>query len=111
MHEYGIAVEIVKMAREKAQGRRISSVALRIGALSGVSADSVSMYLDCIFREGAEKPPRIAIEQVPPSLECVCGHRYTADKLFDPCPKCGGFERAVLDGNECSIESIEVDDG
>ena len=111
MHEYGIAVEIAKMAREKAGGRGISAISLRIGALSGISAESVSLYLDCIFREGAEPPPRIVIVQVPAMLECTCGNQYIADKLFDPCPKCGGFERTVLDGNECTIESIEVDDG
>ena len=112
MHEYGIALEIAKIAKEKAAGRGITTIALRIGALSGIAGDSVSMYLDLIFRETTEKIPRIAIEQVPVSLQCSCGNRYTAEKLFDPCPKCGGFERTILDGdgNQCTIESIEVDD-
>lgn len=110
MHEYGIALEIVKLAEEKADGRPIVAVSLRVGALSGISGDSVSMYLDMIFREKPEMAPRITVEQVSAILLCSCGIQYTIDKMFDPCPKCGGFERAILDGDQCTIESIEVDD-
>jgi hydrogenase nickel incorporation protein HypA/HybF len=110
MHEYGIALEIANLVAEKAAGRTVIAISLRVGALSGISGDSVSMYLDLVFREKSEKVPRITIEQAPASLQCACGNRYTAEKMFDPCPQCGGFDRTVLDGTECTIESIEVDD-
>lgn len=110
MHEYGIALDIANLVAEKAAGRSVTAIILRVGALSGISGDSVSMYLDLIYRDKSEKIPHITVEPAPASLQCACGNRYTAEKLFDPCPKCGGFERTVLDGAECTIESIEVDD-
>jgi hydrogenase nickel incorporation protein HypA/HybF len=110
MHEYGIALEIARLVEERAGNRPVSAISLRVGALSGISGDSVSLYLELVFREKRGKVPRIAVEPVPASLQCVCGNRYTAEKLFDPCPACGGFERTILDGDQCTIESMEVDD-
>jgi hydrogenase nickel incorporation protein HypA/HybF len=110
MHEYGIAVEIADTVTKKAAGRPVAAIALRIGALSGISSDSVTMYLELIFKETANRIPRLAVEPAPASLQCSCGERYSADTMFDPCPACGGYDRTVIDGSDCTIESIEVDD-
>ncbi len=110
MHEYGVALEIAETALKNAGGRRLSKVLLRIGDLSGVFAESLTMYLDLIFREKQKEPVTIVAEKVPARFKCACGAAYSPDKIFDPCPSCGGFDRTVIDGKECSIESIEIED-
>jgi hydrogenase nickel insertion protein HypA len=111
MHEYGIAQEIADMALASAEGRKIAKINLRIGELSGIFGESLTMYLDLIFRERQPTAPEFAIVNEKAEYRCSCGNRYSPEKLFDPCPSCSGFERTPVGGTECLIESIEVDDG
>ena len=111
MHEYGVALEIARMAMENAGSRKIMKINLRIGDLSGVAGESIAMYCDLIFREKQpEKAVEVAIERVAATFLCTCGERYESERIFNPCPACGSFERSVVDGNQCTIESIEVED-
>ncbi|MBN2188525.1 MAG: hydrogenase maturation nickel metallochaperone HypA [Chitinispirillaceae bacterium] len=109
MHEYGVAVEIAERAAAAAGGRRLSRVTIRIGALSGVFAESLAMYCDLLFREQQPNAVEIVAANVPARFRCACGAEYSPQKLFDPCPSCGGADRVVIDGKECLLESIEVD--
>ncbi|MBN2035490.1 MAG: hydrogenase maturation nickel metallochaperone HypA [Chitinispirillaceae bacterium] len=111
MHEYGIALEISRLALRTAGNRRILKINLRIGELSGVFFESLAMYLECIFNEQQNAAPAISVERAAARFKCSCGVEYAPDKLFSPCPSCGGFTRTVIDGKECTIESIEVEDG
>jgi hydrogenase nickel incorporation protein HypA/HybF len=111
MHEYGIALEIAEIASKNANGQNIAKINLQIGDLSGVFSESLTMYLELIFQEKQKKAPAIAVNKVKAKFKCSCGNDYAPSKLFDPCPSCGGFTRSVVDGNECTVESIEVDDG
>ena len=110
MHEYGVALDIVDLALKTAGGRHITKVNLRIGALSGISGESLAMYLELILGERQAGAPAVVVTAVAARFKCSCGNEYAPGKLFDPCPSCSGFDRITIDGNECAIESIEVDD-
>ena len=44
-------------------------------------------------------------------VTCVaCGKEYEVDKMTDGCPACGGFDRKIVAGKDCVVESIEVND-
>jgi hydrogenase nickel incorporation protein HypA/HybF len=111
MHEYGVALEIAQTAFSAAGKRRLSKVTLRVGELSGVFAESLAMYCDLIFREKQSERVDVVSVTIPARFTCACGAVYSPRKLFDPCPSCGGADRSVIDGKECSLESIEVDNG
>jgi hydrogenase nickel incorporation protein HypA/HybF len=111
MHEYGVALEIAGTARAASGGRRLTKVNVRVGGLSGVCGESLAMYCDLVFREGRDGAVDVMLTNVPARFRCSCGTEYSPQKLFDPCPSCGGADRAVIDGKECVLESIEVDDG
>lgn len=111
MHEYGVALEIAEMALSRAGGRKITKVNLRAGDLSGVLPESLFMYCELIFRDRGKEPPAVKIERVPTLFLCACGCRYSPAEPFGPCPSCGGGERTIIEGNQCVIESIEVEDG
>ncbi|MGA2508198.1 MAG: hydrogenase maturation nickel metallochaperone HypA [Chitinispirillaceae bacterium] len=111
MHEYGIALEIAETVFQTAGERHISNINLRIGDLSGVFSDSLTMYLELIFQEKQDRSPVISVEKVGAKFKCSCEIEYSPAKIFDPCPSCGGFDRVVVDGNQCTLESIEVEDG
>lgn len=109
MHEYSIAAEIVEAAIEKAGTRRIRKIQLHVGELSGIFDESLKLYLDIIFTEKNFEAVEIVIEPVSAVFLCSCGKEYSGGKLFDPCPVCGGFNRKITAGQNCTIESIEVD--
>jgi hydrogenase nickel incorporation protein HypA/HybF len=110
MHEYGIAQEIVSMVKERAEGRQVTVIRLQIGDLSTVFPDSLTMYLELLFQDLQKQPVAVDIVKIPARFHCSCGNEYRGDTIFDPCPQCNGFDRKIIDGQECSIESIEVED-
>lgn len=110
MHEYGVALEIAEMTLKNAGGRRIIKINIGNGDLSGVSAESLAMYCDLIFREKQSAVVEIAIKKIAARFQCVCGVEYARGKMFDPCPSCKGFDRTVSGGDRCTLESIEVED-
>jgi Zn finger protein HypA/HybF involved in hydrogenase expression len=111
MHEYGVALEIVRMATEAAQGRPIAKVTLAVGDLSGVFSESLTMYGDLLFHDAQPSHPVVfSVNKVKAAFRCSCGVTYSPLEIFDPCPECRGFDRTIVDGNQCIIESIEVDD-
>jgi Zn finger protein HypA/HybF involved in hydrogenase expression len=110
MHEYGVALEIADLAIKTACGWPMTKINLRVGALSGIFSESLTMYLELILSERQGPAPAIAVTNVVAKFRCSCGNEYAPGKIFDPCPSCGGFDRATIDGNECTIESIEVND-
>jgi hydrogenase nickel incorporation protein HypA/HybF len=111
MHEYGVALEIVRMAREAAGKRTISKVSIAVGDLSGVFSDSLVMYGELLFHDAQPSCDVLfSIRRVNAEFRCSCGTAYVPTELFAPCPDCGGFDRTVIGGNQCTIESIEVED-
>jgi hydrogenase nickel insertion protein HypA len=110
MHEYGVALEVAELAKNNAGGHRITKVNLRIGALSGIFSESLTMYLELIFQEQQNSAPAIDVTYISARFKCSCGAEYAPEKTFDPCPSCSGFTRTTIDGNDCTIESIEVND-
>jgi len=112
MHEYGVAAEIVGMIAGRAAGRVIKKVNLQVGDLSGVFCDSLAMYCELLFHDLQPDPAiEMAIMQVKAAFECSCGVRYSPAAFLDPCPSCSGYVRKVTGGDQCLIESIEVEDG
>jgi hydrogenase nickel insertion protein HypA len=110
MHEYSVALEIAETALKNAGDKPLLRISLRIGEISGIFEEPLAMYTEIIFREKNLPPPALAIEKVGATFQCACGSRYTPARMFDPCPSCGGFERAIIEGKDCTIESIEVSD-
>jgi hydrogenase nickel incorporation protein HypA/HybF len=110
MHEYGVALEIVERALARAGRRRIIKANVANGGLSGVNAESLALYCELVFREKQNDAVEITVVHVPVRFKCACGVDYSPGKILDPCPSCGGFDRVVVDGNQCTLESIEVED-
>ena len=110
MHGYGVALEIAEIALKNSGGRNIIKINIGNGDLSGVNSESLAMYCDLVFREKQNAAAEITFVNVPARFKCACGVEYSPGKILDPCPSCGGFDRVVVAGNLCTLESIEVED-
>jgi hydrogenase nickel incorporation protein HypA/HybF len=110
MHELSISRAILDTATRHAGGRRVVLVSVTIGALRQVVPESLTFYFQIVSRgtvcEGAPLRPRL----VPARLRCACGQEWELEEPSFRCPRCGGGQVTVLDGDQLSVESIEVEE-
>ncbi len=110
MHEYSVALNIADLVIENSQGKDIEKVHLSIGDLSGISYDSLEMYLQLIFKDKGYKGVLLEAKFIPATFVCACGWQYVTANMAESCPSCGGYNRKITDGKDCQVESIEVND-
>jgi hydrogenase nickel incorporation protein HypA/HybF len=110
MHEYSIASEIAAIVKQTAKGLPVKKISISIGVLSGIFSESLLMYLELVLPEMGMTDVAIETKEIPASFVCGCGTEYTAESMTALCPQCGGYERSIKSGHDCTIESIEVED-
>ena len=115
MHEVSIALgmvdELYRIAGEN-NARKISSVKLKIGKMSGIVTDSLKFAFDAVKLEHPLlSDAEIIIEEVPLVYECGdCHLSFNAvDIYFPACAKCGSYNLKLVSGEEQHIESVEVE--
>lgn len=115
MHELGIVYHIIRDVENVARAngvRRVSSVTLLLGEVSGVVPD---LLLDA-WRWAADKKPitegaELIVEPVEAVTHCeVCGRDYETVEHGKICPHCGSGDTYLLQGQEVMIKQIETPD-
>ena len=115
MHELGIVYHIIRDVENVARVngvRRVSSVTLLLGEVSGVVPD---LLLDA-WRWAADKKPvtrgaELVVEPVEAVTHCeACGRDYGTVEHGKTCPHCGSGETYLLQGQEVMIKQIETPD-
>ena len=113
MHELSIAISIVDTAVKQAKmamAHGISEVELDIGTLSGIEFESLELALGVAAKETILEKTLFRINRVEPVAECpACGHLYTPERIFSPCPRCGRQGIRVIRGTELQIKSLLVE--
>ena len=115
MHELGIVYHIIRDVENVARAngvRRVSSVTLLLGEVSGVVPD---LLLDA-WRWAADKKPitegaELIVEPVEAVTHCeACGRDYATVEHGKTCPHCGSGETYLLQGQDVMIKQIETSD-
>jgi hydrogenase nickel incorporation protein HypA/HybF len=110
MHELSICDSIARAATQHADGRRVRSVQLRVGALRQVVPDTLIFCWSVVSRGPLLEGSTMDIEQVPGVIECRdCGTRSELNRFVLRCPDCAGGAVTVVAGEELLIVSIDVD--
>lgn len=108
MHELPITQSIVDAVLDRAEGARVLTVRLEIGALSGVEADSVRFCFDVVTRGTPAEGAELVIEQQPGTGQCGgCGARPPLSSFLDTCT-CGSADLTILSGQQLRIRDMEV---
>ncbi len=113
MHERSIAAEMLALI-ERALGarRRLSKVTVAIGPLSGVSPESLSFCFSPIAAEAGFGNPQLVFRRLGVRVRCSsCGGIEEILEPGAPCCCCGSSERSILSGMECTVESVEIENG
>ena len=110
MHEMSITQSIVEICEEHARGRRVRSVVLEIGELSGVVPDAVEFCFAACTKETPLDGAVLTIDHIPGRAFCTaCQVEVPVHAYYDPCPACGGFGLAIRSGEELRVKELEVD--
>ncbi len=112
MHELALSQTIVDSVLKACPGGEASVrvVAVQVGALSAVNADSLEFCLGLVLQELGLTAARAEVTWVPARIRCACGQCYETDDMMEGCPKCGGYRRDVLAGKDVTVQYVEVDD-
>lgn len=113
MHEMSLAEGLVQILEENAdkQGyHRVKTVVLEIGRFSHVEIDSLRFCFDAVIKGGIADGAALEIVEVPGQAWCMqCSETVTLDTLYDPCPRCGGYQRTLTAGDEMRVKELEVE--
>lgn len=117
MHELSIAENIVNVGREALSssgltGRRVRSVCVRVGALSGVVPEALDFCYGLIVQDTPLEGSVLVIEEQPVVVFCPrCGeNRPLEDPSRFRCPTCDTPTPELVHGRELELISMELDD-
>ena len=111
MHELSLSRAIVNTVAKHADGRPVTVVSLRVGALRQVVPDSLDFYFGFVSRGTVCDGARLEQELIRARLRCApCTSEWELDTPAFRCPDCGGPEVEVVAGDEFEVESIEVEE-
>ena len=112
MHELSLSSAIVNTVVKHADGRPVSVVSLRVGALRQVVPDTLEFYFGFVSKGTVCEDARLEQELIAARLRCaVCEREWEIDLPVFACPDCGGGSRVeIASGNEFEVESIEVEE-
>jgi len=102
---------IVEKAAADQGGSPVSLVHLRIGEMSGVSADALRFAFEVMAKGTAAEGAELEIETVPLRVRCGrCGlEAHPRDFVFI-CGSCGATDVEILGGREMEVDYILVRD-
>ncbi|HYG75151.1 MAG TPA: hydrogenase maturation nickel metallochaperone HypA [Planctomycetota bacterium] len=108
MHELGITQQIVEIACERAQGKKIKRVVVEIGKLSTVLPDAVRFCFE-ICTEGTQaKGATLEVLEIPGVARCRnCRTEFPLERPFGRCV-CGCSDLDWLSGEELRVKEMEV---
>jgi hydrogenase nickel incorporation protein HypA/HybF len=113
MHELSIVASLFEILEEKAKekkAKKILSVKLKVGALSGIVPEFLETAFNIYKEDTIAAESRLEIEEVPLKIRCQrCGTEIVKDDFVFICEKCDSRELKTLSGTELLLEKIEVE--
>jgi hydrogenase nickel incorporation protein HypA/HybF len=113
MHELSIVASLFEIMEEKAQenkSKKIISVKLQVGKLSGVVSDFLITAFDMYKKDTIANDAELEIEEVPLTIQCkTCGKTMTLDDFVFICLECGSQDLKTITGTELFLEKMELE--
>jgi hydrogenase nickel incorporation protein HypA/HybF len=112
MHELSIASSIVETVLQEIERKKlphVQTIAMRIGALSGVDPEALQFGFDSIISGTPLGNTKLEIEQVPVQGKCRnCNNEFAIQDFSFACPTCQSGQIDVTRGDELDITYLEV---
>lgn len=111
MHELSVVLEIFELVEEimtEQDLKKISSVSVQAGELSGILPD---YFKECwkVSRIGSVfENTELILDYIPARGKCSCGCEFELMKNSRVCPKCKKSDYEITAGREFSVTQIEA---
>jgi hydrogenase nickel incorporation protein HypA/HybF len=103
-----ITQSVVDAVCEHAEGRRVHSVKLQVGALCAVVPDSMRFCFELATEGTLADGARLELDLQPGTARCrTCSSEFQLPDLILLCP-CGSADVEVMTGRDLRILSMEV---
>jgi hydrogenase nickel incorporation protein HypA/HybF len=113
MHELSIVASLFEILEEKAKeqkAKKVISVRVKVGALSGVVPEFLKTAFDVYKKDTIADEAELIIEEVPLKVKCQkCGAEIVKDDFVFICEECASSELKTLAGTELLMEKIELE--
>ena len=111
MHEMSITQGIIDICEQHAAGRRVLSLEVEIGDLSGVVPEAIEFCFEACSQGTLLEGARLNIIRLCGQGRCQnCGAITPLTELFGACAHCGGYSVIVESGEEMRVKEIEVEE-
>ncbi len=121
MHEMPVTQSLLNMVLERAQGRRVTDVYLKVGRMSSIVPDSVEVFFDYLSRDTLAEGAQLHFEILPLEMTCLaCGQPVALDgwaeerphvimsKAFEQGCSCGSKDLRITGGVGFELVSFDV---
>lgn len=113
MHEMSLCEGVLQILEHQAlqqQYRRVKTVWLEIGKLSGVEPDAMCFSFDVVMQGSIADQAKLEIIEIPAKAWCMqCMKIVQVEHRYDECPSCGGYQLQINDGDQMRIKELEVE--
>ena len=111
MHEMSYMINFINMAEKAADGAEaITSVTVKIGALTGVLPEYLKKYFPQAAKNTRCEGADFNVIAIPAEVTCDgCGKNYQPGKDNNYCcPSCGSKDGKIIHGRELDLSSVTV---
>ena len=113
MHEMSLCEGILQILEGNAQSqgfKKVKTVWLEIGVLSGVEIEAMKFCFDAVTRGTLAEQANLEIIKKSGLAWCMkCSKNVEVSQRFDECPDCGSYQLQVVSGDEMKIKELEVE--
>lgn len=114
MHELSIAQNIIDAVRDHVETKKLShvrTVAMEIGAASGVVSESLLFAFRAIVQDTPLADATLEAKIIPFTVRCnECQHETENEFGYMVCGHCDSPDVTTLSGTEMILKHIELDD-
>ncbi|MDP9075245.1 MAG: hydrogenase maturation nickel metallochaperone HypA [Actinomycetota bacterium] len=109
MHELSLCQAIAGKVTERAEGRPVTEVVIRVGHFRQVVPDAMEFCWSMLTESSGLSGCKLTIEQIPATVECSeCGAETTLDVPILTCESCGSTNVKLMTGEELMVVSLQI---
>lgn len=113
MNVFALMHNLLESAQRLAgQNGRITALFVAVGELLNVNDEEWRSAWERLAAGTSAEGARLHLRRVPAEFSCmVCRHLFRSEQKEPVCPYCGSLGVKIEHGEECSLESIELENG
>jgi hydrogenase nickel incorporation protein HypA/HybF len=110
MHEIGLCQSILEAVEQRAVGRRVTGVCVRVGTLQRVWKPAFDQAFEMVAAGTVAEGATVDLVVLPVRSTCrACGNSAESEGVPLACAACGATDLHVEGGDELVLESIRVE--